>query len=185
METLARKNYIHTCSCLFRNQLPDTFPEFFFKVPFLDYVMHLYIAQYGKIMYFPEVMAVYRVHGGGRWSAMNRQQQLVNRLDVVAALAEYFTDRAGVLRQLQKQRLEYLIQLMEACRDAGDRDGLAGYFAQISRIPSELFLEHLDDISKDYKTIVSKFRRVVGHPVSGSVIRLIARLKGDDDFGMI
>ncbi|MDQ4121025.1 MAG: glycosyltransferase [Acidobacteriota bacterium] len=69
-EDLALKNFIHTVSCVFRNNSLEM-PEWFGKISAGDYVLHLLNAQYGKIRFINEVMAVYRVHKGGFWSANN------------------------------------------------------------------------------------------------------------------
>jgi glycosyltransferase involved in cell wall biosynthesis len=67
IEDLAYGNYIYTASCVFRNRLFDEFPDWFSKCTIADYPFHMLNARYGKIKYFPEVMAVYNVHKGGVW----------------------------------------------------------------------------------------------------------------------
>jgi glycosyltransferase involved in cell wall biosynthesis len=180
---LARKNYIHTCSCLYRNHFPASFPQFFFSVPFLDYVSHMFISQYGKIMYFREKMAVYRVHEGGIYTAMNRQQQLANSLAMIEPLFDFFGHNPDVLHQLDKQRMEYLVQLMECYRETNDRDRMYDCFKALTCTNPGVFLEYFDDVRKDYVTLLQKYRRITAHPVAGEVIRLLARIKRDDDFG--
>jgi len=182
---LARKNYIHTCSCLYRNHFPENFPTFFYSVPFLDYVIHLFISEFGKIMYFEEKMAVYRLHQGGIYSALSRQQQLANRLEVVEHLLKYFSDKPDVLRQLDKQRLEYLVQLMECYRDNSDHEKMKEYFKLMEQTHPEAFLEYFDDTRREYAALLQRYRRIASHPVAGRVIRFLARIKQDDDFGRV
>lgn len=62
---LAKGNYIHTPSVVFRNKLFKEFPEEFSKAPAGDYFLHMLNARYGKIKKINQVMAVYRVHDGG------------------------------------------------------------------------------------------------------------------------
>ncbi len=63
-EDLARYGqYIQTNTVLFRN-VTQNIPEIFRKYPFGDFVIELYIAQFGKIKYFDEPMSVYRYQVG-------------------------------------------------------------------------------------------------------------------------
>ena len=67
-ETLARLgNYIHTPSVVFRNIIKEFPPEFSLS-PVGDYFLYMILAEYGKLKYFEEEMAVYR-YGVGIHSA--------------------------------------------------------------------------------------------------------------------
>lgn len=68
IEDLAKRNFIHTPSVVFRNNLINKFPQWFDGAAAGDYVLHMLNAQYGRIKYLPQPMAVYRLHGGGTWS---------------------------------------------------------------------------------------------------------------------
>lgn len=66
-ETLGRfGNYIHTPSVVFRNNIKE-FPAEFKQSPIGDYFLYMLLAQYGKLKYIEENMAVYR-EGIGVWS---------------------------------------------------------------------------------------------------------------------
>ena len=67
IEDLAKENFIHTPSVVFRNGLIKNYPKWFNKIPVGDYVGHMLHAQFGKIKYLPEPMAVYRRHPNGIW----------------------------------------------------------------------------------------------------------------------
>jgi glycosyltransferase involved in cell wall biosynthesis len=69
---LAKGNYIHTPSCIFRNHAPNTIGPNFQNSPTGDYYIHMMNAQYGKIHYIDEVMAVYRLHPDSIWSSKNQ-----------------------------------------------------------------------------------------------------------------
>lgn len=65
---LAWGNYIHTPSCVFRNNFKGReYPDFVYQAPVGDFILHMLNAQYGKIKYMQEALAVYRVHEGGMW----------------------------------------------------------------------------------------------------------------------
>lgn len=108
---LANGNLIHTPSVVFRNQLFESFPEWFNKVPVGDYAIHMINAQYGKIKYFPEVMAVYRIHEGGVWSSKSRIITLERWIEVLALLI-YGDFSLEVLQILKSQKRRYINELL-------------------------------------------------------------------------
>ena len=67
---IAKGNYIHTPGVVFRNILRDvSLPRYMSTVPIGDWPLYMFISQYGKIRYFNEIMAVYRVHNNGVFSS--------------------------------------------------------------------------------------------------------------------
>lgn len=69
IKDLAKGNYIHTCSVVFKNNLYEKFPEYFHKSPVGDYFLHMLNARYGKIKFLDEYMGVYRLHETSVWSS--------------------------------------------------------------------------------------------------------------------
>jgi glycosyltransferase involved in cell wall biosynthesis len=89
---LAKGNYIHTPSVLFRNGLIKEYPDEFSKSPVADYFLHMLNAQFGKIKKLPDIMAVYRVHVNGVWSNDKQQdEKIIVYLDL---MINYFKDPA-------------------------------------------------------------------------------------------
>lgn len=78
IKDLAKGNYIHTCSVVFRNNLFDKFPPYFHKSPVGDYFLHMLNARYGKIKFMDECMGVYRLHDTSVWSSKTqvRREQI-------------------------------------------------------------------------------------------------------------
>lgn len=72
---LAKGNYIHTCSVMYRNNLFEKFPEYFNISPIGDYYLHLLNSQYGKIYCFDDIMAIYRIHDTSYWSSKKQQER--------------------------------------------------------------------------------------------------------------
>jgi glycosyltransferase involved in cell wall biosynthesis len=64
-EILSRGWFMRTGSLMFRNGLVKEFPDWYFNYPSTDYMLHILIAQYGKIGFLNDVTSVYRQHGGG------------------------------------------------------------------------------------------------------------------------
>jgi glycosyltransferase involved in cell wall biosynthesis len=72
---LAKGNYMHTCSVVFRNNLFLELPGYFKDSPVGDYFLHLLNARYGAIKYLDEIMGVYRLHGTSVWSSKTQKEQ--------------------------------------------------------------------------------------------------------------
>ena len=190
---LARKNYIYTCSCFYRNHLPESFPASLMYVPFFDYVLHLYTAQYGKIKYLDRNMAVYRVHDSGLWSSLERSEQLSSLLTALGALQEYFTSNSDVLAELGKQKAEACMELAACYEASADNKELSDSLELIGSLPPQSIV----DLFSEYRGKLRQYNdlyyrniklehvlgRILRHPVSGSVIRLLAAIKNDKTFG--
>ena len=86
IERLIQDNFITTCSCLFRNRLFDTFPDWMYQAPIADYCLHILNAQHGLIGYLPDDMCVYRIHQGGIWSRHNTGKQAERMLQFATFL---------------------------------------------------------------------------------------------------
>ncbi len=104
---LARSNYISNVSILFRRGLFGELPEWFARVSTYDYAIHLLNAQYGKIYYMKQPMAVYRQHEHAIWSEAGMDKKLDIALVIRELLMEYFkekrTDVYDCLRQAHAQ----------------------------------------------------------------------------------
>ncbi|QKJ64804.1 glycosyltransferase [Flavobacterium sp. M31R6] len=72
---LAKGNYIHTCSVVFKNNLFEKFPKYFEKSPVGDYFLHMLNARYGKIKHLDEFMGVYRLHDSSVWSSQDNSKR--------------------------------------------------------------------------------------------------------------
>lgn len=74
------KNPIPTCTLVFRSSYFDGFPKAYFDSPFADWILHTLLIQKGDYIYLPEKTATYRKHGGGVWSGIQEEKQLLNKL---------------------------------------------------------------------------------------------------------
>lgn len=116
VEQLAKGNFIHTLSAVFRHKLFRELPEQFMNSPALDYVIHLLNATHGKIKYMPEPMAVYRRHKQGIFSQLTVAEQHKKMSKVLSLLLTY-NFPPGVQLDLQAQyfqlRENYLLLLLQ------------------------------------------------------------------------
>lgn len=89
-EDLAYRNYIHTSSCVFRNNLFGNFPDWFYRLNLADWTLNLLNAQFGKIKFLNETMSVYRIHKGGVWSLKSSRFEMDSLADAAEYLQGYF-----------------------------------------------------------------------------------------------
>ena len=100
---LAKGNYIHTPSCLFRNNTAKILGANFHASPLGDYYIHMMNAQYGNIFYIDEAMAVYRVHSNSTFSSQSRTYRIAKTLEAIEA----------IYKDLQIQEVEVRQQLID------------------------------------------------------------------------
>jgi glycosyltransferase involved in cell wall biosynthesis len=104
---LAKGNYIHTPSVVFRNN-PTVFNDLrnMGDLPASDYVLWMLNAQYGAIKKIPDKMCVYR-YGSGIWSGCKKDNR-TKWLYVLNQLISYFYHNDEISRTLVKQYIKYV-----------------------------------------------------------------------------
>jgi glycosyltransferase involved in cell wall biosynthesis len=68
LRDLVEKNFIASCSVMYRRAVLDRWPAWFYSMPVGDWSQHVLHAQHGDIGYLDEPMGVYRQHRGGVYS---------------------------------------------------------------------------------------------------------------------
>jgi glycosyltransferase involved in cell wall biosynthesis len=143
-DDLARGNYIMTPSCVYRNRLFGDFPDWFFKSKIGDWPLHLLNAQYGKIKYLDEVMAVYSVHGGGVWSLKDWKYRYIHTIEAAEICKKHFAPR-----------------------------GKENFNAFLTRLYRELCLSYFDEGAyRDFRKYYVKILKVANHLRPQAVARL-------------
>lgn len=97
---LARGNYIHTLSCVFRNNISNIFGPHFASSPLGDYYLHMMNARHGKIYYINEILGVYRVHNTSIWS---RQSEIYRYYKTLESIRYILLDLSDVSLQVHKE----------------------------------------------------------------------------------
>ena len=101
IETLALfGNYIHTPSVVFRNII-NALPLEFEHSPIGDFFLYLILAEYGKLKFLEEKMAVYR-HGVGVFSAETDMKILLMLSKQYACMLSYLKDK--IIRNIILER---------------------------------------------------------------------------------
>jgi glycosyltransferase involved in cell wall biosynthesis len=88
---LLKRNFIPLLSAMFRvHDALNGIEAGFSKLSVYDWVLHLTNAEQGKIYYMKDCMAVYRIHPGGHWSLISKQNALKKYLGLMDELDQYF-----------------------------------------------------------------------------------------------
>jgi len=101
---LAKGNIMHTPSVLFRNHFKDGVPEWFLGCSIGDYPLHIFNAQYGKIRYLSDLMAVYRIHDKGMFSTLNQNQKFVKIINTLSKILRSLHLPKDVYQILQNRK---------------------------------------------------------------------------------
>jgi glycosyltransferase involved in cell wall biosynthesis len=117
-EDLLIKNFIPTCSVMFRRGLFNEFPDWCYNLRMADWPLHIFNAQHGKIRYLNEVMGVYRVHSGGLWSSASETQ---NYKDTIVLL-DYVNAYLGFKyeKQIKASKAKAYYKLAAAYANSAD-----------------------------------------------------------------
>lgn len=96
--------YPQTVSVVFRRDVFDELPDWYFQSVFGDWELFLFLAQFGEIGYLEDVMGVYRVHGGGVWSRLSSEAQADQMLRSWRHIREECSD---IFDRYAEQRMHY------------------------------------------------------------------------------
>lgn len=107
-------------SMMFRRGVFEELEREAFDSAWLDWIIHVQAATHGPLGYLPEVLAAYRVHRGGMFSALDRVSQLEEDDHFYARLLPRLPDQRGLIeRCLAHRRAQLAIERLgvpfEAC----------------------------------------------------------------------
>ena len=109
---LLRRNFICTPSVMFRHRLFTDWPDEFATLLQQDWPLHVLNAQHGDIGYLPEVMAVYRKHAGGAWTAKSLAARTQWGLEAEDAFEDLLGQEYSADIRIGRRRMA--VQLSEA-----------------------------------------------------------------------
>jgi glycosyltransferase involved in cell wall biosynthesis len=104
-------NMIPSCSVMFRREVMGTLPEWYFSLKMADWSLYILLAEHGEIRYLNEVMAVYRLHGGGSWSPRQRSHHNVYFLKLLDDVDKHFDFKHRKI--IDTARARYCFELAE------------------------------------------------------------------------
>lgn len=103
LDDLLHDNRCHTCTVMYRRIPGLAFPDWYTSFTVGDWLNHAFHAAKGGIGYLRRAMAVYRLHGGGSWSAKREQERAQELSGMLQQLDAHFlfryTDRIRATRE--------------------------------------------------------------------------------------
>jgi glycosyltransferase involved in cell wall biosynthesis len=90
IEDLLKGNFVMTCSTVLRRDLIGPIPGWFSKMKLGDWPLFAFVARHGSIELMDEIMADYRVHAGGIWTAMPQASRVKAGIQMLKALDRHF-----------------------------------------------------------------------------------------------
>ncbi len=102
LEDVVLNNFIPTCSTMFRNQLPNPFPEWYYSMPIGDWPLHILNAEHGNYGYLNEILGVYRVHKNSMWSSkdpVHNCEKTIHAAEMINRYYDYKFD-VGIKRNI-------------------------------------------------------------------------------------
>lgn len=140
LEKLLRQNFIQTNSVMYRRQSYDTLPTNILPV---DWYLHLYHAQFGKIGFINRTMAVYRRHEGGVWWAKNRDEfwkkNGIMHLNMYKAVLQLFKQNPRYLKIIYEPIGEAFQALAELKVEKEEDDVLKEALVSFPEMSAEYF----------------------------------------------
>jgi len=151
IKELAKGNFIHTPSVVYRTGLIEQLPNWYSDAPAADYVMHMLNARKGLIKYFPEPMAVYRIHAQGIWNSEKYEYRLLNTIKTIDLMINEFD--GNVKEILIKQNAGYYNSLAKIAYSERDVEKAKRYLENAFFLDDSLKEEWLINY---YPTLISR-----------------------------
>ncbi len=80
-EDVLARYCINSCSLAFRRAAVPELPDWYRSADLADWALALLVSTRGELGYLDEVMAAYRIHASGVWSALTHIQRIERRLN--------------------------------------------------------------------------------------------------------
>lgn len=126
IEDLLARNFMHTCSVMFRAGLFAEFPGWFYELTMGDWPLQILNAEHGKIGYIDEVMSAYRVHPQGAWSPRREPQRIKDTIKMLEHVDRHLSHKHA--KTINIPRWHYLLALSYA--NGGDWSNARRYAAR-------------------------------------------------------
>lgn len=103
IQELLHANVVPTCSAVFRRRCIENLPQWYEKMSFGDWPLHLIAAAQGGVGFIDARWAVYRVHSSGMWSVLSEREKRVGAVMMYREVADWLR---GGYRDLISMRME-------------------------------------------------------------------------------
>ncbi len=109
-EQLALGNRIGNLSCcMFRGEHIRNIDPKLFEMEIADWMLGMYMGQFGPLLYLKEVTSAYRIHNKGQWSGMDERSQSVREIELINEYDKYFNYKYTEPFTRHKRRLEIFL----------------------------------------------------------------------------
>jgi len=109
-EQLAMGNRIGNLSCcVFRGEHIRNIDPNLFDMEIADWMLGMYMGQFGPLLYLKEVTTAYRIHDNGQWSRMDEKEQFIRTIELINEYDKYFNYKYTEPFTKHKRRLEILL----------------------------------------------------------------------------
>lgn len=109
-EQLALGNRIGNLSCcVFRGAYMKTLDRKLFDMEIADWMLGMYMGQFGSLLYLKDVTSAYRIHDNGQWSKMDDRAQCKRTIELINEYDRYFGFKYTDAFTKHKRRLEILL----------------------------------------------------------------------------
>lgn len=153
---LLKQNFIQTNSVMYRRQDYSDMPT---NVLPLDWYLHVYHAQFGKIGYLDQSMSAYRKHEGGIWWNANKNIDEIWRRHGLSHLALYVAFRnlyasKPKLAPIISQHIEEMLNVLVEVQAKYGGDIITRVAAAYPELMAELVLRKRSEIIKGHQEII-------------------------------
>lgn len=110
IEQLALGNKIGNLSCcVFRGKYVRNLDPKLFDMEIADWMLGMYMGQFGPLLYLKDVTSAYRIHDNGQWSKMDNKTQYLRIIEFINEYDRYFNYKYTEAFTKHKRRLEILL----------------------------------------------------------------------------
>lgn len=92
-------------ACVFRTKPLKKIPNHFYDMPFADWEVGMFVAQFGFIARLKENTSVYRVKSSGQWVQLNIEQRTQSRLESIRKMDVFFNYKYHTYFEVVKKRI--------------------------------------------------------------------------------
>lgn len=155
---IANHNLVQTVTEIFHREILDNLPKKFYSSISSDYFLNMTASSLGKVKYFPDVMAVYRQHGGGIWTSITKISGLQATLNVLYSfLKTELSD--DVCYNLKKNIVRHQIKIYDLLKQSGKESEAK---ESLSKVLSHDFLDAWNSELESYITSKERKERKIG-----------------------
>jgi glycosyltransferase involved in cell wall biosynthesis len=147
---LLKRNYIPTCSVMFRRSSVGQLPPWFTKLHLGDHPLHILCTEHGPAAYLPEVMGAYRLHSSSVWSGKSQLHRMSRALEMYAELDRHYQGRPqqAILREERMDMLQGCARLLNREGQSTEAGTAAGTYLTLAFKHPSFCVKHLSSLRR-------------------------------------